>query len=136
MLRDTIILLFNNIKSMHWFLDPIKNHYTDFEGRVGRQEFWMFVLFVYSIGLVLEILSLSILSAILGLGTLIPHLGLGARRLHDTGRSGWWQLLAFVPIVGWIILIIWCAQETSPADNIYGKPAAPKVETPMKDTPT
>lgn len=89
----------------------------------------MFVLFVYAIGLVLEILQLNLLSLLFGLVTLAPHLALGARRLHDTGRSGWWQLLCFVPIVGWIILIIFCVEKTAPADNIYGKPAEPKVVT-------
>ncbi len=114
---------------LHWLIDPIKYHYTNFEGRVGRQEFWMFVLFVYIVGITFEILRLDIFSLIWGFGTLLPHLALGARRLHDTGRSGWWQLLTFVPIVGWIILIIWFAEKTASADNMYGKPAEPKVLT-------
>lgn len=112
---------------LHWFFDPIRHHYADFEGRVGRQEFWMFVLWAYALYLVLEILGLDILSVLIGLGTLLPHLALCARRLHDTGRSGWWQLLIVVPIIGWIILVVWCAEKTTPADNVYGQPAVPKV---------
>lgn len=113
---------------MHWFLDPIQKHYADFEGRVGRQEFWMFVLFVFGLNIVLEILHVEVLSMVVSLALFIPNIALGARRLHDTGRSGWYQLLVIVPIIGWIILIIWFAQETTLADNEYGAPAVPKVE--------
>ena len=114
---------------MHWFLDPIQKHYADFEGRIGRQEFWMFVLFVFGINVVIGMLDVDVLSMVISLGLLVPNLAMGARRLHDTGRSGWWQLIGLIPIIGWIILIIWLATETTPADNMYGKPAVPKVVT-------
>lgn len=113
---------------MHWFLDPIQKHYADFEGRVGRQEFWMFILVSFGLNVVLEVLQIEILSMIVSLALIVPTLALGARRLHDTGRSGWWQLLALVPVIGWIVLIVWCAEKTAPADNQYGAPAVSKEE--------
>lgn len=112
---------------MHWFIDPITKHYADFDGRVGRQEFWMFVGISVGIQIILDIVGLDFVSMILALALLVPSIALGARRLHDTGRSGWWQLLALIPIIGWIILIVWCAEVTTPADNQYGTPAKPKV---------
>lgn len=114
---------------MHWLLDPLQKHYADFEGRIGRQEFWMYVLCVFGISFVLSILPLGMLSTLISLGFFIPNIAMGARRLHDTGRSGWLQLLGLIPIIGWIILIIWLAEDTKPADNEFGVPAKPKVVT-------
>jgi len=119
---------------MHWFLDPLQKHYADFEGRIGRQEFWMFVLFVCGINVVCNVAHLELIGTIIGLALLVPNLGMGARRLHDTGRSGWWQLLMCIPIVGWIMLIVWLAQETTPVDNMYGAPAQPKMEAGVAST--
>ena len=124
---------------MHWLLDPLQSHYADFEGRIGRQEFWMFALFIIGIDIVLNALHLGIIAALIELGLLIPSLAMGARRLHDTGRSGWLQLLGLIPIIGWIILIIWLAEETKSADNEYGVPAKPKqppVAGSPRSTPT
>lgn len=112
---------------MHWLLDPLQKHYADFEGRIGRQEFWMYALCIFGINVVMSVVHLDVLSMIVGLGLLVPNLAMGARRLHDTGHSGWFQLLLLIPIVGWIIVIIWLAQETTPSDNEYGAPAKPKV---------
>lgn len=112
---------------MHWFIDPIKNHYADFEGRIGRQEYWMFVLCYFILSFVLEIISLDVLILVMQLAMIIPCTAMGARRLHDIGKSGWWQLLALIPIIGWIILIVWCATKTEPIDNMYGAPAVPKT---------
>lgn len=111
---------------MHWFLDPITKHYADFEGRVGRQEYWMFVLFCVLIQIAFDIVGLDIISMLVSLGLLVPSIALAARRLHDTGRSGWWQLLGLIPIIGWIILIIWLATKTDLVANEYGEPAMPK----------
>ena len=112
---------------MHWFLDPIQNHYVDCAGRIGRQEYWMFVLFSIIIQVALDIVRLDMIGMLVSLGLLLPSLGLGARRLHDIGKSGWWLLLGFIPIVGWIILIVWLATKTDSAANEYGNPAVPKV---------
>lgn len=93
--------------------------YADFNGRAKRSEFWWFMLFLFLVSLALGMVS-NILSALFSLGTLIPSLAAGARRLHDTGRSGWMQLLGLIPIIGWLVLIYFCAQEGNDADNQYG----------------
>lgn len=99
------------------FGDAIKicfNKYADFEGRARRSEFWWWQLFVFLAGLVVGSLTCG-----LGyLAVLIPTYAVGARRLHDTGRSGWWQLLSLT-FVGSIILIVWWCED-SHRDNEYG----------------
>lgn len=87
----------------------------------------MFFLFCVGINIVLEVVDVEVLSMIISLALVVPSLALGARRLHDIGKSGWWQLLWIVPIVGWIIIIVFWATETTLADNQYGAPARPKV---------
>lgn len=108
------------------FQDSIKvcfQKYADFNGRAKRPEFWWFMLFLFLTSLALGLVS-DVLSALFSLATLIPSLAAGARRLHDTGRSGWMQLLGLIPILGWLVLIYFCAQEGDAADNQYGAPPA------------
>lgn len=83
--------------------------YADFNGRASQPEFWWWTLFVILASLAASILGESA-SALFSLGTLLPGLAVGARRLHDTNRSGWCQLLWLLPVIGWIVLIIWLAQ--------------------------
>ncbi|GAA4890624.1 DUF805 domain-containing protein [Actinomycetospora straminea] len=122
---------------MQWYLKVLKQ-YADFNGRARRTEFWMFVLFNILAAIVLSIIDVLIgtasfsstgtgfamsgglLTTIYQLAVLIPSLAVGARRLHDTGRSGWWQLLALIPIVGAIILIVWWATDGQPGANEHG----------------
>jgi uncharacterized membrane protein YhaH (DUF805 family) len=85
--------------------------YADFTGRATRSEYWWYFLFIVVVGLAVSTVS-HVLSGLFYLGTLLPSLAAAARRLHDTNRSGWWQLICFVPIVGFIILIVFLAQET------------------------
>jgi len=119
---------------MHWFIDPIKNHYADFGGRIGRQEYWMFILFSVLLSIALEIVVavlesfiFILISALFSLGLLVPSIAMATRRLHDIGKSGWWQLLYLIPIIGWIIVIVWLASKTEPIANAYGAPAVPKM---------
>ncbi len=100
--------------------------YANFEGRVTRPQYWYFVLFNVIISLVLWLVDgavfgewQSVLGGIYGLATLIPSLAIAARRLHDIGKSGWWQLIAVVPVIGWIWLIVLLATDTVPGDNQY-----------------
>lgn len=107
--------------NFNYYLDPITKHYFDFNGVVGRQPFWMFVLFnvVISvvISIVLSLVHLNALSYLYTLAVLLPSLGLGARRLHDIGKSAWWLLIALVPFLGAIYLIYLYAQ---PSKTPYG----------------
>ena len=93
--------------------------YADFNGRAKRSEYWWFALFIFLVSLGLGIVS-DIVSALFSLATLLPSLAVGARRLHDTKRSGWWQLLWLLPVIGWIVVIVFLVQEGSTEANEYG----------------
>ncbi|RPJ12582.1 MAG: DUF805 domain-containing protein [Deltaproteobacteria bacterium] len=84
--------------------------YATFEGRASRSEYWWFFLFTLLASVASGIVS-ETLSALFSLGVLLPSLAVGARRLHDVNRSGWFLLLWFIPVVGWIVLILWAIQE-------------------------
>ncbi|MDO4511283.1 MAG: DUF805 domain-containing protein [Bacteroidales bacterium] len=88
------------------------NKYANFEGRARRSEFWWFQLFCY--------LLMSVTCGIGGLVVLIPIISSTARRLHDVGKSGWLQLVQLIPFVGWIIVLVWCLQDSQPGQNQWG----------------
>ncbi|MDR8523126.1 DUF805 domain-containing protein [Shewanella fidelis] len=111
---------------MEYFIGPLKK-YAEFSGRARRTEFWMFMLICFCIQLALTLLGLETISMLLSLALIVPNLSIGARRLHDTGRSGWWQLLLLIPLIGFIVLIVFWAQDSHSANN-YG--ANPKEGVP------
>jgi uncharacterized membrane protein YhaH (DUF805 family) len=120
------------MEHFQWFLDPMKNHYFDFDGRATRQQFWLFTAWVMGISVVLSVLHLEGLDMIFSLVTLLPSLGIGARRLHDVDKSGWWQLLWLIPVIGWIILIVFLATQGKTGENEYGAdPRATGAPSPM-----
>jgi len=108
---------------MEWYLGALKK-YAEFGGRARRTELWMFVLFNLIIGVVLALvdamLGSRVLNGVYSLAVLIPSLAVGSRRLHDTGRSAWWLLIALIPIVGLIVLIVFYVQEGTKGANAYG----------------
>ena len=108
---------------MNWYLGVLKN-YATFSGRARRKEFWMFVLFNFIIAVVLGVvdsmIGVPVLGLIYTLGVLIPSLAVGARRLHDIGKTGWWQLIGLVPLIGILVLIIFFVMDSNPGDNQYG----------------
>ena len=90
------------------FQDSIRvcfKKYADFEGTATRSEFWWFILFVILVSAALQLFSQD-LSGVWGIAILLPQLAVGARRLHDIGKSGWWQLFWLVPVAGLIVLIV------------------------------
>jgi len=94
--------------------------YADFTGRAKRAEYWWFVLFMVLVSLLLHfVVGSGLLRGLFSLATIIPYWAVGARRLHDTDRSGWWQLLVFVPIIGWIFLLIWKIQDSDEGTNRF-----------------
>ncbi|MGA8261641.1 MAG: DUF805 domain-containing protein [Arenicellales bacterium] len=122
---------------MNWYLEVLKK-YAVFQGRARRKEYWFFVLFNIIITIVLVAVDgaigtthvqggMGVLSGIYTLAVLIPAIGVAVRRLHDTNRTGWWLLIAFVPLVGAIVLIIFLVLDSNPGDNQYG--ANPKGAT-------
>lgn len=93
------------------FLQAIKSclgQYATFSGRASRSEYWWFFLFQVLASLVSSVLGDAI-NGVVVLLLLLPALAVGARRLHDIGRSGWWQLLMLTGI-GYLVLLFWWVQ--------------------------
>jgi uncharacterized membrane protein YhaH (DUF805 family) len=76
-------------------------------------EFWWWILLTLVVTAALQSISYD-LSGFFSIATFLPSIAVTARPLHDTDRSGWWQLLYFLPVVGWIILIVFCAEAGKP----------------------
>ncbi|ALK98334.1 membrane protein [Massilia sp. WF1] len=87
--------------------------YATFEGTASRSEYWWFALFLVLGSGCCGVIS-DTLQAVFNIATLLPSLAAATRRLHDTDRSGWWQLLYLVPVIGWIVLIVFWTQESRP----------------------
>ena len=123
---------------MHWMLMPLRR-YADFSGRSRRREYWMFFLFNLLIGVAVWTLlaatyvagmSESQMMTIMGpvfmlyglaaLGLVIPGIAVTVRRLHDTDRSGWFVLLALIPLVGAILLLVFYCTEGTRGPNRFG----------------
>ncbi|MBE0672441.1 MAG: DUF805 domain-containing protein [Anaerolineales bacterium] len=117
---------------MKWYLAVLKK-YAVFSGRARRKEYWMFFLFNLIIAAVLggtlgliEVIAgipstLSVLLiTIYTIAVIIPGLAVGVRRLHDTGKSGWWLLITLVPIIGAIVVLIFQLQDSQQGENQYG----------------
>ncbi len=111
---------------MDMFIKVVRDNYANFEGRARRNEFWMFVLIasVISLGTFLVDGRLFpgklLITNLFSLAILVPNVAVSIRRLHDTGKSGWWQLLYILVIIGWIPLIIFLAKDSDIGDNEYG----------------
>lgn len=122
---------------MNWYLEVLKK-YAVFSGRARRKEYWFFVLFNIIISIVLAVIDgvtgsfspeagMGLLGGIYTLAVLIPGIAVSVRRLHDTERSGWWLLIALVPLIGAIVLLVFMVQDSKPGQNQYG--ANPKEAT-------
>ena len=100
-------------------------NYCNFNGRASRSEYWWFILFQFIVGAALGLIlgsgtTAQVISGLVNLAFFLPGLGLCVRRLHDIGKSGWYVLLALIPLVGAIILIIWYTKPSLPYPNEYG----------------
>ncbi len=103
---------------LNHYVNAFKN-YATFSGRATRSAFWYFQLVSFIISIILTVVSAGILGLIYSLAVMIPSLAIGARRLHDTNRSGWWQLIILIPLIGIIVLIIFWASETKKEKNRF-----------------
>ena len=116
-----------NLKALAMtFTESIKtcfNKYATFDGTAVRSEYWWFMLFLFLGGMAANVIS-DTLGILFNLATILPTLAAGCRRLHDTDRSGWWQLIWLVPVVGWIVLVVFMVQEGRPNRYSQGLPAA------------
>ena len=128
--------LFSRRYSIYWYLQVLKK-YLVFSGRSRRNEFWMFqicnvlafiILPIISVNLVIMmggnfeiiLIAYGLCMGIYSLGVGIPSLAVSVRRLHDIGRSGWWLLISLVPVVGWILTLIWYVSDSEAEENKYG----------------
>lgn len=117
---------------MHWYIDVLKK-YAVFSGRARRKEFWFFFLISAIISVFLAVIdefmgwdfemggdNLGFLSTLYYVAVIIPYLAVIIRRLHDTDRSGWWFLIAFIPIVGVIVLLVFLILDGTRGENRFG----------------
>lgn len=115
---------------MSWYLDVLRK-YAVFTGRARRKEYWFFVLFNIIFLLILTFIDrmigtynmqtgMGLLTSIYWLAVLIPAIAVGVRRLHDIGRSGWWLLIVFIPVIGPLIILVMMLLNSQPGSNAYG----------------
>ena len=123
---------------MNWYLEVLKK-YAVFDGRARRKEYWFFQLFNFLISLALGFIDiatglfdpetgLGLFSGIYALGVMIPGIAVSVRRLHDTGRSGWWLLINLVPLLGSIVFIYFTVLDSTPESNEYGQSPKKGIE--------
>ena len=110
--------------------------YRDFRGRSRRSEYWFIQLFLVVTNIAVAIIDLALMGwdvdrfvangggGIVGLVwilvTIVPALAVLVRRLHDTGKSGWWALVGLLPLVGAIVLLVFTVTDSSPGENKFG----------------
>lgn len=115
---------------MNWYVKALRN-YVGFSGRSRRKEYWMFVLFniIFSIaaaildnitGLAIPEVGYGPIYGLYALAVLLPGLAVAVRRLHDVGKSGWFLLIALIPIIGAIWLLVLFCTDGQPGVNKYG----------------
>lgn len=115
-----------------FYVEALRN-YLDGSGRASRSEFWYFYLAYVIVAfcgavvsVVLESTGASIVGTILFLGIIafhfIPSWTVTVRRLHDTGRSGWWLLIAILPFAGAVVLFVFMVEASVKGSNDYGRP--------------
>ncbi|MFV2020575.1 DUF805 domain-containing protein [Micromonospora sp. LOL_023] len=109
----------------------VLTQYVGFSGRARRSEYWWFALFSLLVSIVTSILdtalgtnfegsSNGVIGLIVSLALLLPGPAVVVRRLHDTDRSGWWILIGLIPIIGWIVLLVFYVQNGTPGPNRFG----------------
>lgn len=114
---------------MEWYLLAFRK-FAEFKGRSPRKEYWMFTLFNLLIALGLGMLAglvggkggglTDVVSGLYTLVVFVPSLALSVRRLHDTGKSGWWMLITLIPLVGPLIMLFFMAKDSQLGTNEYG----------------
>lgn len=129
-----------------WWKKVVLKNYANFQGRARRSEYWyfalcnlIFIIPVYILGIIGTVTESTLLTVIgfglygiLAVGIIIPSLAVAVRRLHDTNRSGWYYFIAFIPLIGSILLLVWFFTEGDRFTNNYGddpkNPGTPELE--------
>jgi len=120
----------NRWEIMKWYF-KVLTKYAVFAGRARRKEFWTFflvnLLIIFSLrgidillGTWNRVSHSGLLSVIFEFAILIPTIAVSIRRLHDTNRTGWWILIHFIPLIGWIPFYIFMGENSQPSENRYG----------------
>jgi uncharacterized membrane protein YhaH (DUF805 family) len=116
--------------------------YATFSGRAPRSEFWWWVLAIVLLQVALSLVdgfliapmlgqepfapeAAQPLSSIAGLALLLPSIAVSVRRLHDMDMSGWWYLLALIPLIGTLVLLYWYVQRGTVGANRFGEDPTP-----------
>ena len=116
-------------------LNSVFSNYANFSGRARRSEYWWFTGLIAIISLLFNFMQIAMLmqgddslytlfqivSVVFGLGTFLPMLSVTVRRFHDIGKSGWNWLWAALPLVGWIMFLVWMCQDSDVVANEYGE---------------
>lgn len=125
------------MEQMSHAVRTVLSKYATFQGRAPRSEFWWWVLAIFLLLLVTRLIDGALAAPLLGfsafapeagqplsflvaLGVIVPNIAVGVRRLHDTGRSGWWILIGLIPLIGTLILLYFYIQPSEQGDNAYG----------------
>jgi uncharacterized membrane protein YhaH (DUF805 family) len=111
------------------------DHYVKFDGRASRPAFWWWFLFGLLVGIGATIIDAiigtwGVVGGLASLALLLPNLSVAIRRLHDTDHTGWWVLIGLIPIIGFIVLLVFYLRESDPGENKYGPPPADGVAAP------
>jgi len=117
------------------FGDAIKTcftKYVDFDGRASKSEYWWFVLFSFVVNVVLSMV-MPMLGGIFGLAVLLPSIAVATRRLHDIDKSGWFQLVVLIPVLGLIWIIYLLVQDPKEPNRFGAAPAS--APAPAGDAP-
>ena len=108
-------------------ITSVMSQYVGFSGRARRSEYWYYLLFTFCVDSVLALLGrmtgqelFSILLSLFNLGLFLPGLAVSIRRMHDTGKSGWFVLISLLPVVGSLLLNLWFLRDSEPGTNKYG----------------
>ena len=109
-------------------ISSVFSNYANFNGRARRSEYWYFAVFSSLVSAIFTALGnltdgsmiITALQGLFSLAILIPSLAVAWRRLHDIGKSGAWYFIALVPVVGWILLLVWFLKDSEPGENQYG----------------
>ncbi|BAE53055.1 DUF805 domain-containing protein [Paramagnetospirillum magneticum] len=111
------------------FITAVKTNlskYATFQGRAIRSEYWFFNLFYFIVSMIFSVIAgaadgaLSVLPVVLLIGLFVPSLAVSVRRLHDVDKSGWWMLIFLVPIIGFILMLVWFCKRGTEGANRFG----------------
>lgn len=124
-------------KNMNYFIECFTEKFAVFSGRARRSEYWWFTLwntlFAMLASLMYSAVTVAYIGPIVYLAyvayQLLPALAVSVRRLHDTGKTGWWMLIGVIPFLGGVVLLVFMCQDSDHGHNKYGPNPKPCSDT-------